>query len=117
MSNAENFSKLKNELSQFVGGLLINAGDKTIAGHQVEAAICEMLINISKKEDGIDMFAAKPILRAASFVIKEHVNKLLNANPNPSSLSDEDQQIQEDIRTYNTIAVVLDELINKIRKE
>ena len=117
MNKAENFSKLKNELSQFIGGLLVNVGDSSIAGHQVEAALCETLIEVSKKNDEIDMFAAKPILRAAAYIINEHVRKLGSQNSELMTLSDNDAQLQEDLKMYKTISVVLDELVNKIRKE
>lgn len=118
MNNDNKYAQLKNELTQYLGGLITNSPEKHAIPHQIEAVLCETLISLARKEDGsMNMFTVKPVLRATSYIMKNRAKDLQSKLSDSFSLSDKNKVAEDDVKLYNTIATILDKLIEKIEEE
>lgn len=101
-SKSENFSQLQNGLTQYIGGMLINAKSNNTAAHEVEAVLCEAIISLSRKDDGsINMFAVKPIIRAMQYIIQQRSKEMEKSLATlPKNLKDQVLNEQKQILGY-----------------
>lgn len=104
-------------LMQYVGALLKTSDrEGSEAAHVTLATLSEVWLECCKNKEGnsYDMFVGKPILRAASFLLKEYINKLVNdAGTNESVLA----CIGPKLKEYNNAVKVLEELVEQIKED
>ena len=108
--NAE--EALKNGLLQYVGALLKMTGKEgSTASHLALAKLSEVWLEQCRTDNGYDMFAAKPILRAASLLLKDYVSQL---RKDISTISINNSYIQKTIAGYEQAAAAIDALVSSV---
>lgn len=72
---------LRNGLTQYIGAMLDKSDYKLSATRQlIVAALLEEAVKICKRDDGtVDMYAAKPILRAMLYIYDHEYEKAVEA--------------------------------------
>lgn len=115
--NQASLEAVKMGLMQYVGALLQTSNrEGKDAAHVTLATLSEVWLECCKDKEGksYDMFVGKPILRAASFLLKEYINKLIkDAGNNESVLVCIGPKLNE----YNNAIKVLDELVEQIKED
>ena len=73
MSETNRQAQLRHGLTQYIGAMLSNKDLNQKAAVQLTvAALVEEAVKLCKTDDGIDMFRAKPILRATEYICEEN---------------------------------------------
>lgn len=71
MSSKSSVQEIRNSLVQFIGALLNSSSYQGAAGRQVvTAAIAEEAVKLITVNNKIEMFSAKPLLRAAVIILE-----------------------------------------------
>ena len=110
--NAE--EALKNGLLQYVGALLKMTGKEgSTASHLALAKLSEVWLEQCRTDNGYDMFAAKPILRAASLLLKDYANQL-RKDISTVSININNSYIQKTIAGYEQAAAAIDALVSSV---
>lgn len=77
MSETNRQAQLRHGLTQYIGAMLSNKDlDPKAAAQLTVAALAEEAVKLCKTDDGIDMFRAKPILRATEYICDENFKKM-----------------------------------------
>ena len=77
MSETNRQAQLRHGLTQYIGAMLSNKDLNQKAAVQLTvAALVEEAVKLCKTDDGIDMFRAKPILRATEYIFNEDFKKM-----------------------------------------
>jgi len=120
--NDERISAIKAGLMQYVGSLLTESGKGGAEGmHIALAQLSEVWLeccrrqNVPDNETVYNMFIAKPILRAASIIIKDYA-RALKKDMEESSLFDSKSR-GEIMDTYESATNLIDGLVEHFRKE
>ncbi len=112
-------SVLGNEFVQFLGGVINNMtspggpfeGRPQAAAHETIAVVAEELLKLTKDKDGdVDFFRAKPLIRAAIFLVQQYLKDI--------ETSDEvDDNLKASIRHSCTYAIDTLNIITVIEED
>jgi len=113
MADQELISTIENGLMQYIGAFMSHCKQESEAGtaHMALAKLSEAWLKTCRNQDGsYNMFAAKPILRASSVLLKSYEGTLLKelseAGMNTKPVKD---KLDETIDTINM-------LVNEIKE-
>ena len=110
LNGNENMTEaIRSGLIQYIGAILSSCGKQgSEAAHVALAQLSEAWLGCCQKEKGgYDMFAAKPILRAASLLLK---SRLEEATESVRQLGQDPEEIPV-VRSYRTAIEVLDKIV------
>lgn len=110
--------KIRQGLTQFVGALSENLeGDTQDIKQLITAGLAEEALKTATKEKGdIDFYVAKPILRAAVFILRNKINELNNLLPDVMEANLK-QALESAIKQYSYAEDLVQHLIDSYKKE
>lgn len=110
-------NQIRQGLTQFIGALIDNlSGDKEAVAQLVAASLSEEALKISIKDNKIDYFIAKPILRATIIVLKQRYEEIVQSINSLEDNSVKKVLIQQTSALKISIDV-LQSMVNAKRKE
>lgn len=111
-------NQIRQGLTQFIGALIDNlSGDKEAVAQLVAASLSEEALKISIKDNKINYFIAKPILRATIIVLKQRYEEIIQSI---NSLKEDNSVKKILIQQTSALKVsidVLQSMVNAKRKE
>lgn len=111
-------NQIRQGLTQFVGALIDNlSGDKEAVAQLVAASLSEEALKISIKDNKINYFIAKPILRATIIVLKQRYEEIIQSI---NSLKEDNSVKKVLIQQTSALKIsidVLQSMVNAKRKE
>lgn len=111
-------NQIRQGLTQFVGALLDSiSGDKEAVAQLVAASLSEEALKITIKDNKIDYFVAKPILRATIIVLKQRLEEIIQS---VNSLKEDSPIKKVLIQQTSALKVsidILQSMVNVKRKE
>lgn len=111
-------NQIRQGLTQFIGALIDNlSGDKEAVAQLVAASLSEEALKISIKDNKIDYFIAKPILRATIIVLKQRYEEIIQSI---NSLKEDNSVKKILIQQTSALKIsidVLQSMVNAKRKE
>lgn len=111
-------NQIRQGLTQFIGALIDNlSGDKEAVAQLVAASLSEEALKISIKDNKIDYFIAKPILRATIIVLKQRYEEIVQSI---NSLKEDNSVKKVLIQQTSALKIsidVLQSMVNAKRKE
>lgn len=111
-------SQIRQGLTQFVGALIDNlSGDKEAVAQLVAASLSEEALKTSIKDNKINYFIAKPILRATIIVLKQRYEEIIQSI---NSLKEDNSVKKVLIQQTSALKIsidVLQSMVNAKRKE
>lgn len=111
-------NQIRQGLTQFIGALIDNlSGDKEAVVQLVAASLSEEALKISIKDNKIDYFIAKPILRATIIVLKQRYEEIVQSI---NSLKEDNSVKKVLIQQTSALKIsidVLQSMVNAKRKE
>jgi len=111
-------NQIRQGLTQFVGALIDNlSGDKEAVAQLVAASLLEEALKTSIKDNKINYFIAKPILRATIIVLKQRYEEIIQSI---NSLKEDNSVKKVLIQQTSALKIsidVLQSMVNAKRKE
>ena len=111
-------NQIRQGLTQFIGALIDNlSGDKEAVAQLVAASLSEEALKIAIKDNKIDYFIIKPILRATIIVLKQRHEEIVQS----INTLKEDSSIKKTLIQQTSVLKVsidtLQSMVNAKRKE
>lgn len=103
-------SQIKAGLVNYIGAMINSSkyDNDRAARHDVNALICEEILNMCKDKDGLyDLFICKPIFRSIINILRQRINYLKDYQ--------QDVLVKDKINSYNLIISELEELLRVVK--
>lgn len=113
--NKVKFAESRNDLTQYIGAMLDSSDFEGKSARQiVAAALVEEAVKICKNDTEVDFYVAKPILRAANYLLQAKKKSLLMA---ADGLDEESaKKLLQKASEYNAAHDLLDALIESTKE-